>query len=162
MAQSGLITLKLEEFAPPFAIEGFDLSTCLFKGLVLREKDFREQMAQTDWSVYGGKYLAVYCTADAIIPVWAYMLITSAAQPFAEGIYMGTPQEVETSIFLERIRQINPEDFKEARVVVKGCSDRPVPEAAYMEVTRILRPVVKSLMYGEPCSTVPVYKKTYS
>jgi hypothetical protein len=159
VAQSGLITLKLEEWMPPAgSIAAFDLAPHLFKGLLLREKDFRQVVAETDWSAYAGKVLAVYCSAEAIIPVWAYMLVAVEAQPHAEGVFFGSPSEVETRLLLERINGIDSETYRDARVVVKGCADREVPAAAFLELSRVLRPVVRSLMYGEPCSTVPVYK----
>ncbi len=160
VAQSGLITLKLEDFAPLEEIMPFDLAEFLFRGMILREKDFRQVMEDTDWAAYTNRYLAVFCSADAIIPVWAYMLVAVRAEPFAKGVYPGTVQEVETRIFLERIALIDTETYRDARVVVKGCADRPVPAAAFLEISRKLRPVVKSLMYGEPCSTVPVYKSS--
>ncbi|MBI1194056.1 MAG: DUF2480 family protein [Bacteroidetes bacterium] len=159
VAQSGLVTLKLEDFAPQGEIVAFDLAPFLFKGLILREKDFRQAMADQDWSLFEGKVLAVFCSADAIIPVWAYMLVAVQAQPKAAGIYFGSVAETETRIFLERIRQMDLEPYRDARVVVKGCADKPVPEAAFLEVTRLLRPIVQSLMFGEPCSTVPLYKR---
>lgn len=160
MAQSGLLTLKLEDFGPEHEIVPFDLASFLFKGLILREKDFRQAMADQDWSLFEGRILAVYCSADAIIPVWAYMLVAVQAQPFAKGIYFGTQAETETRIFLERIQKIDLEPYRDARVVVKGCGDKPVPEAAFLEITRLLRPIVQSLMFGEPCSTVPLYKRS--
>jgi len=160
VAQSGLITLKLEDFAPNLEIVPFDLAQFLFKGLVLREKEFRQAMADQDWSLFENKILAVFCSADAIIPVWAYMLVAVQAQPQTKGIYFGTLTETETRIFLERIQKMDLEPYRDARVVVKGCADKPVPEAAFLEVTRLLRPIVLSLMFGEPCSTVPLYKRS--
>ena len=162
VAQSGLVTLKLEDFAPERQIVAFDLAPFLFKGLILREKDFRQAMADQDWSLFEDKFLAVFCSADAIIPVWAFMLVAVHAQPWTMGIYFGSLPETETRIFLERIQKMDLEPYRDARVVVKGCADKPVPEAAFLEVSRILRPVVQSLMFGEPCSTVPLYKRSLS
>lgn len=159
MAQSGLITLKLEEYAPQAAIVPFDLAPFLFKGLVLREKDFRQAISELDWTLYQGKHLAVHCSADAIIPLWAYMLVAVHAQGHVQGICFGTVAEVETRLFLDRIRKIDLEPFRGARVVVKGCGDKSVPEAAYLEIAALLQPIVQSLMFGEPCSTVPLYKR---
>ena len=162
VAQSGLITLKLEDFAPEAEIASFDLTNYLFKGLVLREKDFRLAVAEVDWSKYKDQYLAVFCSADAIIPVWAYMLVAVKAEPFVKGVFLAPPQEVETRIFLERIQSLDPEAFRNARVVVKGCAERTIPDSAFLEIPQKLRPYVKSLFYGEPCSTVPVYKNSAS
>lgn len=159
VAQSGLLTFSLETLAPDEPTRGFDLAPYLFRGLVLREKDFRQALAETDWSGYQGSWLAVYCSADAIIPVWAYMLVAVHAEPFTNGIFRGTPAELETQFFLERIRNMDLEPFRDARVVVKGCADRQIPEAAFLAITQRLKPVVRSLFYGEPCSTVPLYKR---
>lgn len=159
VAQSGLVTLKLERYAPEAPIDGFDVADHLFQGLLLREKDFRAAVAAYDWRRHEGRYLAVYCSADAIVPVWAYMLVASEAAPYALGVYTGEPADVETRIFLERLAALDPEAHRDARVVIKGCADRPVPEAVFVEAVRRLRPVVRSLMYGEPCSTVPLYKR---
>jgi hypothetical protein len=159
VAQSGLVTLKLDRYAPEAPIDGFDVADHLFKGLLLREKDFRAAVAAYDWSRHEGRYLAVHCSADAIVPVWAYMLVASEAAPYALGVYAGEPASMETRIFLERLAALDPEELRDARVVIKGCADRPVPEAVFVETVRRLRPVVRSLMYGEPCSTVPLYKR---
>jgi hypothetical protein len=159
VAQSGLVTLKLEDYAPNEPIASFDIADHLFKGLLLREKDFRAVVAEHDWAQYAGQYLAVYCSADAIIPVWAYMLVAISAEPHALGVYEGEPTAVESRILLENLATLDAETLRDARVVVKGCADRPIPEAAFLEVARKLQPVVRSLMYGEPCSTVPLYKR---
>ncbi|MFI5171591.1 MAG: DUF2480 family protein [Chitinophagales bacterium] len=160
VAQSGIISFDLEEYFPdPADIIAFDLKDYLFKGLILREKDFREALGQINWENYSGKYLAIFCSADAIIPNWAYMLIASGAQPFAKEIIMGNVDEAIKRIYSEKLSGLNIEQFKDQRVVIKGCSDKPVPVDAYLEITKLLRPVAKSIMYGEPCSTVPVFKK---
>jgi hypothetical protein len=160
VAQSGLITLKLEDYAPQAEILPFDLAPYLFKGLVLREKEFRQAMSELDWTLYHGKHLAVHCSADAIIPLWAYMLVAVHAQEQVQGLSFGTVTEAETRLFLDRIRTIDLEPYRGARVVVKGCADQAIPEAAYLEIAALLRPVVQSLMFGEPCSTVPLYKRS--
>ena len=160
VAQSGIISFDLEDYFPdPAAITTFDLKDYLFKGLILKEKDFREALDLINWESYSGKYLAVFCSADAIIPNWAYMLIASNAQPFTKGIIMGNHDEAVKRIYSEKLSNLDIEQFKDQRVVIKGCGDKPVPVDAYLEITKILRPVAKSIMYGEPCSTVPVFKK---
>lgn len=159
VAESGLISLDLEYYYPKEAIEVFDLKDFLFMGLILKEKDFREAMKQHDWSQYQDKYVAVTCSADAVIPVWAYMLVASNLQPFTRDMYLGTAEEFHKQLFLRNLRQIDPQKFTDQRVVVKGCGDTPIGEFAYLEITRLLLPVVKTIMYGEPCSTVPVFKK---
>jgi hypothetical protein len=159
VAESGLITINLEEFYPAGETIVFDLKDYLFMGLILKEKDFREALKKEDWEKYRNKYVAVNCTADAIIPIWAYMLVVSYLQPVAKEVICGDEKELHRSVFIKNIAQVKAEEFKDQRVVIKGCGDLPVGEFAYAEITKILRPVVKSIMYGEPCSTVPVYKK---
>lgn len=159
VAESGLITLNLEEWYPREEILVFDLKDHLFMGLILKEKDFREALKNTDWSIYQNKQVTVTCSADAVIPAWAYMLIATYLAPVAAGVYQGTEQEYRRSLFQERLRGIDPAQYKDQRIVVKGCGDLPVGPDAYLEITRILQPVAKSIMYGEPCSTVPIYKK---
>ena len=159
VAESGLITLDLEKYLPAGEWITFDLKDHLFMGLILKEKDFREALKNTDWNLYAGKYVAVTCTADAIIPMWAYMLVTAHLQPLAKDVFAGTESEMQKHLFLKNMAGIDTAPLADQRVVVKGCGEMPIGEFAYSEITRLLRPVVKSLMYGEPCSTVPVYKK---
>lgn len=159
VAESGIITLDLETYLPKEEIVLFDLKGFLFMELILKEKDFRAALLATDWEQYRNKYVAVTCTADAIIPFWAYMLVASYLSPVAAGFGMGNEKEMRRSIFLKRIAAIDENEYVDKRVVIKGCGDAEVGPEAYLEITKKLRPVVKSLMYGEPCSTVPVYKK---
>jgi hypothetical protein len=159
VAQSALETLDLEAFYPAGEIVVFDLKDYLFMELILKEKDYRDTLKNADWSIYENKIVAITCSADAIIPLWAYMLAVTYLQPFAQDILFGKKEEVLERLLLKRINQINPEDFKDKRVVVKGCGDKKIPESAFVEITKMLRPVVKSIMYGEPCSTVPIYKR---
>jgi hypothetical protein len=159
VAASGLITLNLEEYLPSGDIAVFDLKEHLFMGLILKEKDFREALKNLDWSGYQDKFVAVTCSADAIIPVWAYMLVANYLQPVARDVYVGTKEELQKHLFLKNISEIDPADYEGQKVVIKGCGDVSVGEFAYSEITKRLRPVVQSLMYGEPCSTVPIYKK---
>lgn len=159
VANSGLITLDLGEMYPAGERVLLDIKDQLFQGLILREKDFREFITTHDWSQYNNKFVAVTCTADAIIPDWSWMLLASALQPFAKKIVFGDLEKLETVLFTEVLSAFDSEQYRDARVVIKGCGDKPVPKTAYIELTRVLQPVVKSIMYGEPCSTVPVYKR---
>jgi hypothetical protein len=158
VSQSALFTLDLEQFFPNQEIRIFDLKPFLFMELILKEKDFRAALSTTDWSVYKDEIVGIYCSADAVIPVWAYMLVTGYLQPFAKEVIMGDEQAVLRQLITNRIQAINAEEYKDKRVVVKGCGEKPVGDFAYLEITKLLRPVAKSIMYGEPCSTVPVYK----
>ena len=157
--ESGLITVNLEDYYPSEEIVLFDLKDYLFMGLILKEKEFREALKQIDLSNYKDKLVAVTCSADAIVPIWAYMLIGSLLQPVVKELYYGTANQIQQQILLKNIDSINAVDYIEKRVVIKGCGDLPIGEAAYLQITQKLRPVVKSIMYGEPCSTVPIYKK---
>jgi hypothetical protein len=159
VANSGLITLDLGEMYPEGERVLFDIRDVLFQGLILREKDFREFIATHNWTAYAGKYVALTCSADAIIPDWAWMLLASALQPFAKKIVFGDLEKLETVLFDEILSTVDAEHYRDQRIVVKGCGDKPVPKTAYIEVVRKLQPVAKSIMYGEPCSTVPVYKR---
>lgn len=160
VAESGLITINLEDFYPSGDRVLFDIKSLLFEELILKEKDFRDYVNMHDWSQYREKYVAVTCTADAIVPTWAYMLLASALQPFAKRVVFGDLAALEMMLFNEVIAQkLSPEMYRDKRVVIKGCGDKEIPASAFVEVTRILRPVAKSIMYGEPCSTVPVFKK---
>ena len=159
VAESGLISLDLTQFIPSAEIVLFDIKQYLFMELILKEKDFRAALSSADLSIYQEKIVGIYCSTDAIIPMWANMLIASALQPFAKAIYFGDENKVREQILLEGISQIDPTEYIDQRVVVKGCGETPIGESAYIAITNKLRPVVKSIMYGEPCSTVPVYKK---
>ncbi len=159
VAQSGLITLDLANYIPREETAVFDLKGFLFMELILKEKDFREALKQHDWTVYSNKNVAVTCTADAIIPNWAYMLVMMYLQPVAANIVIGDMATLQRTLVLKNINTINPADYTDQRLVIKGCGDESVGDYAYAEITRILLPVAKTIMYGEPCSTVPVYKK---
>ena len=159
VAESGLVTLDLEQYYPKGETAVFDLKDYLFMGMILKEKDYREGLKTTDWSLYSGKNVALTCSADAIIPVWAWMLAAAYLQPVAKELVMGDEKELHKQLYLKNIAAINPEEFADKRMVIKGCGETPIADFVYMEVTKKLLPVAKSIMYGEPCSTVPVYKK---
>ena len=156
---SGLITINLEAFYPKEPIKIFDLKDYLFRGLIIKEKEFREALKNTNWNEFENANVAVTCTADAIIPVWAYMLVATYLQPFAKNIVLGNEEKLTEIILLNNINSIDVEEYKEKRAVIKGCGDIKIPDSAYFAITNILLPHVKGIMYGEPCSTVPVYKR---
>lgn len=159
VAGSGLVSLDLETYYHPGERIVYDLKDNLYMGLMLREKDFRAFLKEHDWSQYAGKNVAITCTEDAIVPTWAYMLLTLQLRPYAHTVVFGALADLDEKLYFDAIAAINPEDYRDARVVVKGCSKVPVPTAAYVELTRVLQPVVQSLLFGEPCSTVPLYKR---
>ncbi len=159
VSESALVTINLEEFFPTGEVVLFDMKDYLFMGLILKEKDFREALKTLDLTQYTNKLVAVTCSADAVIPIWAYMLVASYLQPIALEVAFGTAAELTKQILLKNIAQIDVADYTDKRVVIKGCGELPVGEAAYLEATKLLRPIAKSIMYGEPCSTVPIFKK---
>jgi hypothetical protein len=159
VAESGLITIDLEEYYPTGGIKVFDMKDHLFMGMILKEKDFRETLKDMDWSVYQDQNVAITCTADAVIPMWAYMLVATYLQPVAKEFAFGNEETLHRRLFIDNLKKINAADYADKRVVIKGCGDKGVGETAYVEITKLLRPVAKSIMYGEPCSTVPIFKK---
>lgn len=159
VANSPLVTFDLEQYYQPGERVLIDIKDQLFQELILREKDFRDYIKNHDWSQYQNKFVALSCSADAIIPTWAYMLLTSALQPYVKEIMFGTIDDLETKLFFAALSEVDWNQFKDAKVVVKGCSKVNVPAAVYVEVTRLILPNAASVMFGEPCSTVPVYKR---
>lgn len=157
--QSGLITIDLEDYFHAGEKVLFDIKNYLYEGIILKEKDFRGYLKEHNWEQYAGKNVAITCSVDAIIPTWAYMLVTTKLQPYANLIVFGTLNDLHAKIFSNAITQINASDYTQAKVVIKGCGKLEVPVSAYVELTNKLLPVVSSIMYGEPCSTVPVYKQ---
>jgi Protein of unknown function (DUF2480) len=157
--QSGLTEINLEDYYPKGERALLDIKEHLFQGLILREKDFREFVKNENWSKYKDKFVAITCSVDAIVPTWAYMLLSASIQPFAKNVIFGDLKTLETVLYTQILSKINPEDFRDKKTVIKGCGNLPVPESAYVELTRILSPVVSSIMFGEPCSTVPIMKK---
>ena len=159
VASSGLITINLEDYFPKAELVAFDLKEYLFKELILKEKDFREALKVHDWNAYTDKILTIYCSTDAIIPVWAYMLVAAYAQPFAKEIFHGNTAQYLNTAYRNIVADIDGTQYQDKRIVIKGCSNKPVPPAAYVDLTSKLRPFVQSVMYGEPCSTVPIFKR---
>ncbi len=159
VAQSGIITINLESYFPERKFISFDLKDYLFMEMILKEKDFRQALKDKDWSEYDDAILLVHCSANAIIPVWAYMLVSSYAQPHAYEVYVGDEEAYLTHHYQNEINKLEIDQYKDKRIVIKGCSDKPVPAGAYQALTNRLKPHVLSLMYGEPCSTVPIYKR---
>ncbi|WGQ07563.1 DUF2480 family protein [Pedobacter gandavensis] len=159
VAASGLITFNLEEYYHTGERVVYDIKDNLFHGLMLREKDFREFIKTHDWASYTGKNIAIICSADAIVPTWAYMLLANKLKPYANEVVFGSLETLESVLFTKALAKIDLNAFAGERVVVKGCADIDVPISAYVEITSLLTPVVKSIMYGEPCSTVPIYKR---
>jgi hypothetical protein len=159
VAESGLISLDLAQYIPNNEIVVFDIKPYLFMELILKEKDFRASLSSIDWTQFENKIVGIFCSTDAIIPMWANMLIVANLSPFAKAIYFGDENKTRELVLLEEIQKIDANTFIDQRDVVKGCGDTPIGESAFIAITQKLRPVVKSIMYGEPCSTVPVYKK---
>ena len=159
VSNSKLITFDLEELYTPGERVLFDIKGLLFQELVLREKDFRDFIKTNDWSQYADKYVAITCSVDAVVPTWAYMLLTASLQPYAALVVFGNLPELETILFKRSLDSIDWDKYSDAKVVIKGCSKVEVPVSSYVEVTNRLSPVASSIMFGEPCSTVPVFKK---
>ncbi|MFT6923026.1 MAG: hypothetical protein ACJA1C_002034 [Crocinitomicaceae bacterium] len=159
VVNSGLISIDLGNYKPNVAIEEIDITDQLWQGLVLKEKDFRIWIKENDWSNFENKAVYIHCSADAIVPTWAYMLIGSQLQKVGSDYIVGSKNDLEKKLILDRIKEDDLEKFKEGRVIIKGCADIATPEYAMVELVRHLQPVVKSIMYGEPCSTVPVFKR---
>lgn len=159
VANSAIVTFDLEQYYQTGERELIDIKDQLYQGLILKEKNFRDYIKSHDWAQYRNKFVAVTCSEEAIIPTWAYMLLTSVLEPYTRTIVFGSLEDLESKIFFDTLSAIDWTQFKNAKVVIKGCSKLPVPMSAYVEATRLLRPHAASIMFGEPCSTVPVYKK---
>lgn len=158
VANSSLITIDLEDFYPNGPRVVFDLKDWLYEEIILREKDFRQNLKDHDWSQYEGKYVAMTCTADAIVPSWAYLLVATYLQPVAKKVVHGTLADLDQILYTELIKDLPLDEYKDGKIIVKGCSKKPVPESAYIQLIEKLQPVANSLMFGEACSTVPLYK----
>lgn len=158
VSNSPLVTFDLEDYYEEGERVVYDLKQNLFQGLILKEKHFRDFLKTHDWSQYKGKHVAITCTEDAIVPTWAYMLLAIQLQPFAKTVVFGNLDNLEQALFQHALSMVDVETFRNKKVVVKGCSKKPVPNYAYVEITRLLAPIAQSLMFGEPCSTVPLMK----
>jgi hypothetical protein len=159
VTESGIIGLDLETYYPKETIKIFDLKDHLFMGLILKEKDFRAALLSTNWVEYKDVHVAITCSADAIIPMWANMLVASSLHSIAKSVSFANEQQLKEQLLLKNLSKIDGVEYLDKRVVVKGCGEIHIPESAYVSITNILRPFAKSIMYGEPCSTVPIYKK---
>jgi hypothetical protein len=159
VADSGIVTIDLASLLPANELVLFDIKPYLFKELILKEKDFRASLLTIDWSTFQDKVVGIYCSTDAIIPMWANMLIVSALNPFAAAVYFGDEKKIREQQLIENISKIKATDYTNQRIVVKGCGETFIGVSAYVAITQKLRPEVKSIMFGEPCSTVPVYKR---
>lgn len=159
VAQSGLISFDLADLYPAGERVVYDIKDNLFHGLMLRERDFREFVKGHDWASYTGKHVAIGCSADAIVPTWAYMLLSSKLAPYAASVVFGSLETLETILFENALSKLDLEKYRDQRIVVKGCGDIAVPVSAYTRITVMLEGIAKSVMYGEPCSTVPIFKR---
>lgn len=158
VASSKLVTFDLEDFYPDGKRVLFDIKDWLYEGLVLREKNFRELVKKYNWSQHQNEYIALTCSTDAIIPAWAYMLLVVNLEPYVEKAIIGTLEDLETSNYQDIINLIDVEPFRNKPIIIKGCSSKPVPVNAYTMLIKKLKPIAKSLMYGEACSSVPLFK----
>ena len=159
VAQSGLLSFDLAELYPQGERVLYDIKDNLFHGLMLREKDFREFIKEHDWTQYSGKHIALTCTADAIVPTWAFMLLANRLAPVAKTVVFGDLNQLEIILFDRELAKIDLEKYRDQRIVIKGCGEIAVPESAFVDLTVKLTAISKSIMYGEPCSTVPIYKR---
>lgn len=159
VAKSGLKTIDLEEYYDETPIEEFDLKDFLYQGLIIREKEFRKTLDEHDWTRYAGSYIAVYCSSDAIIAPWAYMLVTTYAQVYATEVFYGSVDDVRYMLYSRKLNKIDWSQYEGKRVILKGCGDKPVPASAYLLATKNLLPYAERVMYGEACSFVPVFRE---
>ncbi len=159
VAQSKLITFDLEEYYPEGKRMVLDIKDWLFEGIILREKEFRAHLEETDWSLYQDAYVALTCTTDAIVPGWAYMLVTSRLTPYAKKVVVGSLEDLETALYQSMLENLDVSQFEGKPVIIKGCSNKPVPPNAYIMATTKIQQVAKSVMYGEACSSVPLFRK---
>ncbi len=159
VANSSLINIDLQDFYPKGERVLYDLKQNLWQELVLKETEFRAFVKENDWSQYQDKYVAIDCSVDAILPSWAYLLLTVALSPYAKKVVQGNLKTLELVIFQDVIADINVNEYADKRIIIKGCSDLPIPDQAYVDLVQKLKPNVKSLMFGEACSTVPLFKK---
>jgi hypothetical protein len=160
VAQSALKTFNLEDYYPEGDRQVIDIKDWLFEGFILKEKDFRAALKEHDWSRYKDAYVALQCSSDAIVPGWAYLLITSYLQGVSKKVVFGDFEVLNAMLFQEALQNVDVSDYQDKPVIIKGCSHKPVPENAYLLALQMLQPVAKSIMYGEACSAVPLYKRS--
>ncbi|MEM6514623.1 MAG: DUF2480 family protein [Bacteroidota bacterium] len=159
VALSKLMVVDLEDYYPEGERVLFDIKDWLYEGFVLREKDFRQKVKDYDWSKHENQFIALQCSSDAIVPVWAYMLITIALETYARKVILGSLEDLETSLYQDIINELDASPYQDKPLIIKGCAHKPVPPNAYLLLTKKLKPVAKSIMYGEACSSVPLYKR---
>lgn len=159
VAKSKLITFNLEDLYPKGERVPFDISTWLLEGIVLRESEFREQANNHDWSQYQDKFVALYCSTDAIVPGWAYLLLSLHLSPYANKVIVGNLEELESILFAELLKDFDMSEYQDKPIIIKGCAHKPIPQNAYVLLAQKLQPIAKSIMYGEACSSVPLFKK---
>ncbi|WP_370424563.1 DUF2480 family protein [Tenacibaculum dicentrarchi] len=159
VANSQLITIDLEDFYPKGNRIVFDIKDWLYEELILKEKDFREQVKNHNWSQYEGTFVALSCSVDAIIPSWAYLLLTTKLTEFAKKVVVGNLELLETVLFNDIITNLNTTEYQDKRLIIKGCSNKSIPQSAYTLLVSKIQPICKSIMFGEACSTVPLFKK---
>jgi len=159
VAQSKLMVVDLEDYYPEGERFVFDIKDWLYEGFVLREKEFRQFVKDYDWSIHQNQYVALTCSTDAIIPAWAYMLLTMELESYAKKISIGNLETLETSIYQDIINTLDTELYKDKPLIIKGCANKPVPSNAYIMLSSKLKPIAKSIMYGEACSSVPLFKR---
>lgn len=159
VALSPLVTFDLADYHDEGERVGLDIHDQLFHGMILREKDYRTFLAETDWNSYAGKHVHIFCSSDAVIPGWAWMLLCIHLEPFAASVVYGNREDLEKVVWRKVLDRIDYQELDGKKIVVKGCGDIEIPQDAFVELIRRLRPLATKLMYGEPCSTVPLYKK---
>lgn len=159
VAQSGLITINMEDYYPEGQRKEIDIAPWLYEGIILREKDFREHVKEHDWEQYQDCFVSVYCTADAIIPQWAYLLLGIQLEPYARKVIYGSSEMLESILMDEMITKADLSSYTDQRIIIKGCGHLPIPPHAYLSLANRLKPLAKSIMFGEACSTVPIYKR---
>lgn len=159
VANSKLVTFNLEDIYPKGERVAFDISQWLLEGIVLRESDFREQAKQHDWSQYRDKFVALFCSTDAIVPGWAYLLLSLHLAPFVKKVTVGSLDELESILFAELLQNLDVSEYTDKPLIIKGCAHKPIPQNAYVLLAQKLQPVAKSIMYGEACSSVPLFKR---
>lgn len=158
VANSKLVTINLEDYYPEGKRVLFDIKDWLLEGLVLREKDFRKSASEYNWSQYQDNFVALTCSTDAIIPSWAFMLLSIHLEPFAKKVVIGDLETLETTVYQDILNNLNVSEFENKPIIIKGCSKKPVPQNAYIMLSNKLKPIAKSIMYGEACSSVPLFK----